>query len=85
MLWSKTNGIFFLLTDGHFEVEPEHRPGTAKYCGHRPGNIGLYTTESFGALAVINPQLTEILKNDANNSLSTSTWKVYTTVQRHLT
>ena len=59
--------VSFLLADGHFEVEPQHRLGAAKYCGHRPENIGLYTTESFGALADINPQLTEILTKDANN------------------
>ena len=72
------------MTDGDFVERPIHRAGTAKYCGYRERNIGLYTPQSFGELEHTNPHLTEVLMMAANNSLAVSTWKSYRTVQKHL-
>ena len=76
--------LTILMIDGDFDERPIHREGIAKYCGYRDGNIGLYTPQSFGELAITNPHLTEVLTMAANNSLAVSSWRSYRTVQKHL-
>ncbi len=70
--------ILFIIFTGRRIFKPVAIKGCAKYNGK-----GLYTKESFSKLG-LKPGIADMLSKAANHSISSNTWKTYSTVKKHI-